>query len=68
MGIDEERLSELKEIWKEVSQTGMQREIKMKRTEHHRKEMWNNYKRCNIHGIKLSNGEERKEQKNHLKQ
>ena len=46
----EERISELEDISIEISKTEKQREKKMEnKTEKNIQEMWDNYKKCNIH-------------------
>ena len=39
----------------------------MKETEQNIHELWENYKRCNIHIMGIPEGEERKEQRKYLK-
>lgn len=46
----------------------MQREKRMKKTEQNIQELWDYYKTCNIRTMGIPQGEEKKEQKKHLKQ
>lgn len=62
------RISELEEMSIEISKTKIQREKRMKKTEQNILELWDNYKRYDMHSGYTTRRGERKKPKKHLKQ
>lgn len=69
LDIVEERTSQLEDITKFKNEKPRER-LKKSRTEHLSVlwKLWNNYKRCNIHIVGISEGKGRKKQRQYLKQ
>lgn len=66
-GTAKERISKLKGMSIETSQTELQREKKTEKMEQGIQELWDNFKRCNVHIFGIPEGEKGKEQKKYLK-